>query len=147
MSFWGISSAGQSACLASRRSSVRFRYSPPLQNTCFAQIKICSASMVRAPHEVQSRKASPRVVQQMRCKTDDKVLNTYNNQEMQLSWLEHHPDKVGVGGSSPLISTIMHQNRNTLVLVFLLILIIVFFDKYIKYDIYSIYNHKYTQNN
>lgn len=27
------------------------------------------------------------------------------NIEMQLSWLEHHPDKVGVGGSSPLIST------------------------------------------
>ena len=32
------------------------------------------------------------------------------DEEMQLSRLEHHPDKVGVGGSSPLISTTMISN-------------------------------------
>src|SRR5262249_31172729 len=48
---WGISSAGQSACFASRRSSVRTRYAPPLY--------LCLFDLIIAPIRPETQMKNP----------------------------------------------------------------------------------------
>ena len=103
MPTWGYSSVGQSTCLASRGSSVRIRLSPPqfIGTQLMAEQTPCLAernSISRMPRAV--RRSIRWVL------TDGFLEKTILYIGTQLRWLEHHPDKVGVGGSSPLVPTI-----------------------------------------